>query len=84
MSNNSLQSHLDQSDEIVYRDISDAGLSETVIRQISESNNDPEWMLELRLKALGVFKSKSLPSWGPNLSGLDLDSIRYFAKAQVE
>lgn len=84
MSNNSLQSHLDQNDEIIYKDISNAGLSEAIIRQISESNHDPEWMLELRLKALGVFKSKPLPSWGPNLSGLDLDSIRYFAKAQVE
>jgi Fe-S cluster assembly protein SufB len=41
-------------------------------------------MLELRLKALGVFQSKSLPSWGPNLSGLNLDSIRCFAKADVE
>ncbi len=84
MENNSLQSHLDTSDEIIYRDISDAGLNEKIIRQISESNNDPEWMLELRLKALEVFRSKSLPTWGPNLSGLDLDSIRYFAKAQVE
>ncbi|EKD30234.1 MAG: hypothetical protein ACD_78C00115G0018 [uncultured bacterium (gcode 4)] len=84
MSNNSLQSHLDQSDEIVYKNISDAGLSEAVIRKISESNNDPAWMLELRLKALEVFRSKPLPSWGPNLSGLDLDSIRYFAKADME
>lgn len=82
--NNSLQSHLDTSDEIVYRDISDAGLSEAVIRKISESNADPAWMLELRLKALEVFRSKPLPAWGPDLSGLDLDSIRYFAKAQVD
>jgi Fe-S cluster assembly protein SufB len=80
----SLQSHLDTSDEIIYKDISDAGINEAVIRKISESNNDPAWMLELRLKALGVFQSKSLPSWGPNLSGLNLDSIRYFAKADVE
>lgn len=41
-------------------------------------------MLELRLKALEVFQGKPLPTWGPDLSGLDLDSIRYFAKAQVE
>lgn len=68
MKNNSLQSHLDTSDEIVYRDISDAGLSEEVIRQISESNNDPEWMLELRLKALEIFRSKPLPAWGPDLN----------------
>lgn len=84
MENTSLQSHLDTSDEIVYKDISDAGINESVVRKISESNNDPAWMLELRLKALEVFKGKSLPNWGPDLSGLDLDSIRYFAKADVE
>ena len=68
MSNNSLQSYLDTSDEIVYRDISDAGLSEEVVRRISKSNNDPEWMLSLRLKALEIFRSKPLPTWGPDLS----------------
>ena len=84
MSNNSLQSHLDASDEIVYKTISDAGLSEKIIQQISESNKDPDWMLELRLKALEIFQNKPLPTWGPDLSGLDLDSIRYFAKADIE
>lgn len=80
----SLQSHLDESDEIVYKDISDAGINKEVIRKISLSNNDPAWMLELRLKALSVFQEKPLPTWGPDLSGLDLDAIRYFAKADVE
>lgn len=64
----SLQSHLDESDEIVYKDISDAGINEEVIRKISLSNNDPAWMLELRLKALSVFQEKPLPTWGPDLS----------------
>lgn len=41
-------------------------------------------MLELRLKALEVFRSKPIPTWGPDLSRLDLDSIHYFAKADVE
>lgn len=82
--NNSLQSHLDQNDEIVYKDISDAGINETIVRKISESNNDPAWMLELRLKALEVFRGKTLPTWWPDLSGLDLNFIRYFAKADVE
>lgn len=80
----SLQSHLDTSDTIVYKDISDAGINEAIVRKISLSNNDPAWMLELRLKALEVFQTKTLPTWGPDLSGLDLDAIRYFAKADVE
>lgn len=57
------------------------GLTEEVVRQISLHNNEPAWMLDLRLKSLEVFRSMSLPKWGPDLSGLDLESIRYFAKA---
>ena len=82
--NDTLQSHLDTSDEIVYKTLSDAWINEAIVRKISESNNDPAWMLELRLKALGVYLAKPLPVWGPDLTGLDLDSIRYFAKAEME
>jgi len=63
MLNNSLQSQLDQNDEIVYKDISDAGINEAIVRKISESNHDPVWMLEIRLRALEVFRSKSIPNW---------------------
>nr|MDD3720695.1 Fe-S cluster assembly protein SufB [Candidatus Gracilibacteria bacterium] len=70
----------DYSDEISYKHELVSGINEQVVRQISESNKEPEWMLELRLKALNIYNSKSLPSWGPDLSKLDLDSIYYFAK----
>jgi len=59
-----------------------AGISEVVVRQISESNKEPEWMLELRLKALKIYQDKPMPNWGPNLDKLDLDSIYYFAKPE--
>lgn len=84
MENTSLQSHLDASDAVRYQDVSHAGLDETVIRQISLSNNDPAWMLEIRLKALEVFRLKPLPTWGPDLTPLDLESIYYFAKPDME
>ncbi len=58
------------------------GINEEVVRQISESNKEPEWMLELRLKALKVYQEKSLPKWGPSLEKLDLESIYYFAKPE--
>ena len=38
-------------------------------------------MLEHRLRCFEVYRSKSLPTWGPDLSGLDLGSIRYYAEA---
>lgn len=52
------------------------------MRQISAENEEPEWMLELRLKALKLFEARPMPSWGPNLSGLDLQSIYYFRRPE--
>ncbi len=72
----------DARDEVEYAHVSVPGLSEEVVRRISASQNEPDWMLSLRLKALDVFRSKPLPAWGPDLSGLDLDSIAYFAKPE--
>lgn len=57
-------------------------LSEEVILQISESNNDPLWMRQLRLDAFASFRNKPMPSWWPDLSWLDLDEIHYFAKRE--
>ncbi len=57
-------------------------LDEEVISKISKSNNDPEWMLSLRLKAFEDFKNKPMPKWGPNLWKLNLDDIYYFAKPE--
>jgi len=53
-----------------------------VVRQISLSNKEPTWMLELRLKALEIYHAKPLPNWGPSLEKLDLESIYYFAKPE--
>ena len=39
-------------------------------------------MLDLRLKALKLYEEKAMPSWGPDLSKLDLESIYYFAKPE--
>jgi len=57
------------------------GLSEEVVRDISARKNEPEWMLELRLKALRLFGRKPLPAWGADLSDIDFDSIKYYVKS---
>lgn len=69
-------------DEIWYKNIARPGIDEELIRQISLSNNEPDWMLDIRLKALKYFEEKSMPSYGPDLSNLDLNSIYYFAKPE--
>ncbi len=46
------------------------GLSEAVVRDISAKKNEPEWMLEHRLKALRIFERKPMPNWGSKV-GID-------------
>jgi Fe-S cluster assembly protein SufB len=57
------------------------GLSEDVVRNISALKNEPEWMLDLRLKGLRLFGKKPMPSWGSDLSGIDFDNIKYFVRS---
>src|SRR6266699_3917375 len=57
------------------------GLSEEVIRDISARKNEPEWMLDLRLKGLKYFGRKPMPAWGADLSGIDFGNIKYFLRA---
>ena len=57
------------------------GLSEEVVRDISARKNEPEWMLEMRLKGLKNFGRKPMPNWGADLSGIDFDNIKYFVRS---
>ena len=56
------------------------GLSEAVVRGISSIKNEPAWMLERRLKALEVFGHKPVPTWGPDLSDINFDEIKYYVR----
>lgn len=56
------------------------GLDEEVVRQISEMKQEPDWMLEFRLRALKHFQQRPIPTWGADLSDLDLDDIYYYVK----
>ncbi len=56
------------------------GLSEEVVRKISELKGEPEWMLEYRLRALRHFLQRPMPNWGPDLSDLNFDEIVYYVK----
>ena len=81
-----------QLDQYKYDFITDAepvyrarkGLSEEVVREISAYKEEPQWMLDSRLKALQVYESKPMPTWGGNLSELDavLDEIYFYVRPQ--
>jgi Fe-S cluster assembly protein SufB len=56
------------------------GLDAEVVRQISAMKQEPEWMLEFRLKALEHFQARPMPTWGGDLSRLNLDDIYYYVR----
>jgi Fe-S cluster assembly protein SufB len=56
------------------------GLDESLIRYISTMKNEPEWMLEYRLKAYEHFLDRPMPEWGADLSEIDFDNIYYYIK----
>jgi Fe-S cluster assembly protein SufB len=61
----------------------DKGLSEQVVRDISELKNEPEWMTEIRVKAYNRFMEMPMPKWGNcnMLDQIDFDSITYFLRS---
>lgn len=59
---------------------SQKGLNREVVEQISYMKGEPQWMLEFRLKALAHFEQRPIPTWGGDLSKLDLDDIYYYVK----
>ncbi len=59
------------------------GLNEDVIRQISKEKNDPEWMLNFRLRALKTYNELQIPDWGPSIDELNVDNIITYIRANT-
>ena len=57
------------------------GLDEQVVREISALKGEPEWMLAKRLKAYEIFERKPMPTWGIDLSPLDMDAVKYYVRS---
>ena len=56
------------------------GLTPEIIKEISKQKKDPEWMAEFRLKALETYNKLELPTWGPDLSELNMDEIATYVR----
>ncbi len=65
-------------DEDVYK--VEEGLTAEIVRQISKEKNDPEWMLEHRLKSLEIYNNMQMKEWGPPIDGLHMDNIVTYIK----
>ena len=59
------------------------GLNRDIVEEISKKKNEPEWMLEIRLKALETYNELELPTWGPDLSELNMDEIATYVKPKT-
>ncbi len=69
-----------------YEIMLEKGLTEKTVREISEVKGEPQWMLEKRLAALKIYNQSTNPTWGPDLSALNMDEIAMYIrpKAQME
>lgn len=56
------------------------GLSEKLIRDLSQEKGEPRWVLDIRLKALKLFYELKDPDWGPDISYLDINNIATYVK----
>ncbi|CAM3029056.1 Fe-S cluster assembly protein SufB [Sporolactobacillus spathodeae] len=82
------EQHLPEIDEYKYgfreKDVSvfrtKRGLTEEIVREISKKKNEPEWMLDYRLKGLEHFYKRPMPLWGADISGLQFDDLTYYVK----
>jgi Fe-S cluster assembly protein SufB len=64
----------------IEQDIIEKGLSEDVVRIISAKKEEPEWMLDFRLKAYRNWLEMKKPDWAHlNIPPIDYQSISYYA-----
>ena len=61
------------------------GLNEDVVRYISGYRNEPEWLLEFRLKAFRHWQTMKMPRWAHlNIPEIDYQDISYFAAPKTK
>ena len=65
-------------EEYVFK--AEKGLDEDKIRYMSMLKEEPEWMLDIRLKAYQHFLQRPMPDWGADLGVIDFDDIYYYIK----
>jgi Fe-S cluster assembly protein SufB len=67
-------------DDIDYLAQTKRGLTRETVTEISRFKDEPDWMLQFRLRAYEHFLKRPMPTWGGNLLDIDLDKIVYYRK----
>lgn len=65
----------------MYVHLSKKGLSKETVISISKMKDEPQWMLDFRLRSFEIFMEKPMPTWGGDLGVIDFQNIYYYAKA---
>ena len=73
----------DIKDEFSYEHIANKGLTEDIVRDIWANKNEPQWMLDFRLKSLEIYNKMEIPNWIPDISGLDMENIYTYVKPKA-
>jgi Fe-S cluster assembly protein SufB len=74
----------DLRNEPVYSYKAKEGLTEEIVIEISRKKDEPQWMTDFRLKSLKIYNAKPIPTWGADLSGLDIENIVTYVKPEIE
>ncbi len=69
---------MDEDHKAVYE--TGRGLTRETVIEISKYKNEPEWMLDFRLKSYDTFLSKPMPEWGADLSIINMDNTIFYSK----
>ncbi len=69
---------MDEDHQAVYK--TGRGLTRDTVIEISKYKNEPEWMLDFRLKSYDTFLSKPMPEWGADLSIVNIDNTIFYSK----
>src|SRR4051812_9580415 len=59
------------------------GISRDVIEELSKVKGEPDWMREKRLKSFEIFERKPIPTWGVDLSDLDLSELVLYSPPEA-
>lgn len=60
------------------------GLTREIVEEISRQKNEPQWVLDIRLKAFEIYKKLPLPTWGPNLNELNMEEIATYVRPKAK
>lgn len=74
----------DVKNEVRYTYKSKSGLTPDIIKDMSKEKNEPQWMTDFRLRSLEIYNELKVPTWGPDLSDLDIDNIITYIKPDTD